>query len=48
MPKRRRGRPAPEYGPRICPFCARKLYFNLKTQRYYCECGWTESLPKKS
>jgi hypothetical protein len=40
--KRRRGRPAPEYGPRVCVFCAQMLLFNIKSQRYYCRCGWKE------
>jgi hypothetical protein len=40
--KVRRGRPEPDYGPIVCPWCCRKLRFDLATLKFYCECGWLE------
>lgn len=41
--KKRRGRPEPEYGPRVCPWCATKL--KLSASGLFCpdqKCGWKE------
>jgi hypothetical protein len=43
--KKRRGRPAPEYGPRFCPLCARKLQLGKSNEGIallVCQCGWKE------
>jgi hypothetical protein len=43
--KKKRGRQPPDYGPRICPLCARKL--KLGANGLYCpaslDCGWKEN-----
>lgn len=41
--KKKRGRQPPDYGPRICPMCARKL--KLTPKGLACPaatCGWKE------
>lgn len=38
--KKKRGRQPPDYGPRICPLCARKL--KLTKAGLVCQCGWKE------
>lgn len=40
--KRRRGRPSPDYGPRVCVWCASMLLYSVQTDLYYCRCGWRE------
>jgi hypothetical protein len=40
--KRKRGRQPPDYGPRICPWCASLLKFDPNAKRHYCVCGWME------
>lgn len=41
----RRGRQPPEYGPRHCVFCYRKAHLSLDSFLYYCQCGWSGTLP---
>lgn len=50
---KRRGRPAPEYGPRLCPMCGRKARYNPlkpKGTQHSCPepaCGWKGQLPER-
>lgn len=47
MKKKRRGRPAPEYGIRLCLRCGERARFNpLRPygQRFWCKCGWVGEL----
>jgi hypothetical protein len=42
--KKKRGRQPPDYGPRVCPWCATKLKLDA-TPKLYCPakgCGWKE------
>lgn len=41
----KRGQQPPAYGPRVCPWTGHKLYFSLDTCLYYCQCGWSGTLP---
>ena len=41
-PKKKRGRPAPDYGPRVCPLCGTKL--TLGPVLLECKkCGWKQA-----
>lgn len=50
MKKKRRGRPAREYGPRWCVRDGERARFNPIApygQRFSCKCGWRGELPDR-